>query len=257
MPFTLCHPAAVLPIRRLFPERFELAALVIGSLTPDVGYYLSRFDIATAAHTFAGSFTLCLPVGALLLLLFYGLRRPVSFLLPMPHRGALLALCDNGRPFTAVRLIALIASLLIGAWTHIVWDAFTHETGWFVQRIAPLGAVWATIGTAELRGYYLLQQLSTLAGGVILIVSYRAWLRRDDTPVRQGGERWRYLLWSGMLLLACVVAVPAALRSAAAYDGFFAVRVFLFRAVVYYLAAVIPLVVLAALVIHTVRRRCN
>lgn len=237
MPFTLCHPAAVLRIHRLFPKRFELAALVIGSLTPDAGYYLSRFDIATAAHTFAGSFTTCLPAGALLLLLFYALRRPVSFLLPMRHRSALLVLCDNGQPFTAVRVFVLLVSLLIGAWTHVIWDAFTHETGWFVQRIAPLGAVWATVGTAELRGYYLLQQLSTFAGGVILIVSYRAWLRGSETTPTRGDDRWRYLLWIGMLLLPCVVALPAALRLAAAYDGFFAVRVFLFRAAVYYLAA--------------------
>ncbi len=29
----------------------------------------------------------------------------------------------------------ILISLLLGAWTHNFWDAFTHEHGWFVERI--------------------------------------------------------------------------------------------------------------------------
>ena len=72
MPWTLSHPAIVLPLRRFSPRPFDFAALVIGSMTPDIGFYIDRFDLSTFAHTLPGSFRLSSHRGspALLLLLF-------------------------------------------------------------------------------------------------------------------------------------------------------------------------------------------
>jgi hypothetical protein len=61
MPWTLSHPAAVLPLRRLTPQPLDFPALVIGSMTPDIGYYINRFDLANFAHTLPGSVFACLP----------------------------------------------------------------------------------------------------------------------------------------------------------------------------------------------------
>ncbi len=47
MPWTFAHPAAVLPLRPL--KRLSFGALVVGSIAPDIGYYLGRFDLAAAA----------------------------------------------------------------------------------------------------------------------------------------------------------------------------------------------------------------
>src|SRR5882672_6336607 len=69
MPFTLAHPAAVLPLRRW--PRLDFVALVIGSMTPDFGYYLLLPDMRLETHSFAGSLETCLPVGLLLVLLFH------------------------------------------------------------------------------------------------------------------------------------------------------------------------------------------
>ena len=63
MPFTLSHPLAVVPLRRWCPARLNFAALVIGSMSPDFGYFIGQFDAAAFAHTIPGLFTVCLPTG--------------------------------------------------------------------------------------------------------------------------------------------------------------------------------------------------
>ena len=86
MPWTLSHPLAVLPLRRLTPRPLDFAALVIGSMTPDFGYYINRFDLSNLAHTLPGSFIVCLPTGVIMMLVFYLACRPVCYALPAPHR---------------------------------------------------------------------------------------------------------------------------------------------------------------------------
>ncbi len=60
MPFTFSHPAAVLPFTRLTPRYLNFAALVIGSTTPDMGYFLHDLRYRHLAHTFGGSFLIWL-----------------------------------------------------------------------------------------------------------------------------------------------------------------------------------------------------
>src|SRR5579885_2837977 len=92
MPWTLVHPAAVLPLRRLGARRLPFAALIFGSLSPDIGYYFSAFDLARFAHTARGLLMLSLPSGLALYVLFAALRPRLVRLLPTPHRQALLDL---------------------------------------------------------------------------------------------------------------------------------------------------------------------
>jgi len=54
MPWTFVHPAAVLPLRKYFANRHLFGAVVVGSISPDFGYYVGRFDMATTAHTLLG-----------------------------------------------------------------------------------------------------------------------------------------------------------------------------------------------------------
>src|ERR1039458_6493774 len=77
MAFPLAHPAAVLPLRRYCPIWLSFPALVIGSLSPDAGYCLGDLgglDWGTFSHGLLGSVAFCLPVGIVMLALFYGLR---------------------------------------------------------------------------------------------------------------------------------------------------------------------------------------
>ena len=166
MPWTFAHPAAVLPLRRYCPAYFNFAALMIGALTPDFGYYVGQFGIATLAHTFVGSFLVCLPTGMLLLAAFYLVRRPVWYLLPEPHRTALEPFLSRPTPTRFADLARAGLSVLLGAWTHIMWDSFTHRSGWTVVQFP-----WLP--------YQELQHVSTVFGVAVLAIAYYFWLRRQ------------------------------------------------------------------------------
>src|ERR1044072_7764328 len=104
MPWTFAHPAAVIPLRRLCPAPLNFAALAIGALTPDFGYYVGLFRLANEAHTLPGSVLVCIPTGLVLLVCFYLVRRPVWNVLPQPHRTLLEPLVSKPAP---VRIPAL------------------------------------------------------------------------------------------------------------------------------------------------------
>ena len=150
MPFTFAHPAAILPLRRF---RFlQTVPLIIGSLVPDVPYYFparitNRIFLET--HTLYASFSVCLPLGMALLILTLLLREPLTVLLGARARWICLRSIER---FTERPLhwpIALL-SILIGTWTHIAWDSFTHQTGWTTTRVAALSAPISVFGLVVL-----------------------------------------------------------------------------------------------------------
>ena len=246
MPWTLSHPAAVLPLCRFTPEPLDFAALVVGSTTPDVGYYIGRFDLATFAHTLAGSFAACLPSGVIILLVFYLFCRPISYALPSPHRQVLLPLCP-GFPVGWMRWLIILFSLLLGAWTHNFWDAFTHEHGWFVDRIPWLQQPVVHLPSTTVHVYLVLQEASTVIGFAIVALAYWLWLRRQpvSSSADSGSDRWRYLLWGAIVIITLVVTVPFAYRVASLSRGFLLYRSLVFRTAIYSPVVAIPLSLIA------------
>jgi hypothetical protein len=178
MPFTLAHPAAVLPLRHL--RYLRTAPLVIGALVPDTLYYVPhsfeehfrRVD----THSLAGSYTLDLPLGVALLVVAVLLREPLTVLLPARARWLCLHALE---PFQRSAREWLLAppAILIGIWTHLLWDSFTHGDGWAVQHIALLGET-VTIGSYSGQVSHLLQYLSSVVGLLIVAV----WYARLPTP---------------------------------------------------------------------------
>jgi len=254
MPWTVSHVAAVLPLRRSTPWPLDFPALVIGSMTPDLGYYIGRFELATFDHTLRGSFLAGLPTGVILLLAFYLFCKPVAFALPRPHRPALLPLCPGFDGLRPARWWIIILSLLVGIWTHIFWDSFTHDTGWFAQRIALLRDTVVAVGTAAFPLPLVLQVASTFVGFAIVAVAYFRWLRRQNPTETSESDSWRYLLAFAICLAAVLVAVPAAFHFAADRDGVLFVRAVMFRTAIYAPALAIPAGLLVASIIYLRRR---
>jgi Domain of unknown function (DUF4184) len=83
VPFTLSHPAAVLPLRTWTPA-LPFTALVIGSMTPDAEYYLPFEPFPRRmTHAFVGVPTVDLVLGlATLVTVQLILAAPLAALLP-------------------------------------------------------------------------------------------------------------------------------------------------------------------------------
>ena len=236
MPWTFAHPAAVLPFRRLCPAHLSLAGLVVGSVTPDLGYYVGLGDPRGMAHSPLGLLTICLPVGLALLVLWRLLSRHLIFLLPQPHRDALLSLV---RPLGAVsmrRLWVAAVSVLSGALTHVAWDAFTHGPGAVVSRIGFLRMTLFHWDGRDIQVHNVLQHFSTAAGIACLALCHVHLLRRAtpaDHALDSTGDRSRYLLMAAFAVLALAGAGLMTSLQARAEGGGMNVSVLLVRTVIH------------------------
>lgn len=169
MPFTLAHPAAVLPLRRV--PRLRMAPLSIGAVAPDLPYYLPGNLKAAIpeTHELAHSFSVDLAIGLLTLALLYLLRHPLTALLSGRARGLILqALAPYARlgPW-----LWAVPAVLLGVWTHLLWDSFTHTYGFMVHRVAALSAP-VSVGPYTGPLFHVLQYLSSVFGLTCMAVWY-------------------------------------------------------------------------------------
>jgi hypothetical protein len=175
MPFTLSHPAASVPFIRwgLVPS-----ALIIGSMSPDFMYFITISSTAFFGHTLTGVFLFCLPAGLAVLWIFHTfLKRPLLSLLPVAHQERLI-LVSNGFTFRPLsRFILIVLSLLLGAFTHILWDSFTHFDGHAV-RLFPFLNLSMALGPLSVKVYNILQYVSTFIGAYLLYLWYVRWFRK-------------------------------------------------------------------------------
>ncbi|MDP2060890.1 MAG: DUF4184 family protein [Flavobacteriaceae bacterium] len=169
MPFTFSHPAIILPLTFLPRQWFSLTGLVIGSLTPDFEYFLRMRIKSNYSHTIDGLFWFDLPLGLLLAFLFHNIVRDRLFdNLPTLLKSRFLTFknFDWNRHFKQNWLVVTI-SILIGAASHIFWDSFTHEHGYFVQTIPALQNSVDFLGR-QIPILKILQHSSTLIGGLVI-----------------------------------------------------------------------------------------
>jgi hypothetical protein len=135
MPFTLSHPAAVLPMLRDGRPRGPLvaSALVAGSLAPDIPYFTDSlvhgtFGFGVFTHSPLGVPTADVAIAAVLAAGWHWLlREPLVALLPdrwADAADAMTAPTGRARGLAGAGRFALSAA--VGAATHVAWDAFTH-----------------------------------------------------------------------------------------------------------------------------------
>jgi uncharacterized protein DUF4184 len=169
VPFTISHAAAVLPLQK---TRLPLAALMIGSMSPDFAYFLPGDPDRIFTHSFAGLFWFCWPVSLVAWGLFVRvLEQPTFALLPENWR-ARFAASDREFSFRALALTSL--AILVGAITHLIWDSFTHRGTGVVGALPGLHAIAFYFHGWPIRWFVVLQHLSSVIGMLILMI----WLWR-------------------------------------------------------------------------------
>jgi hypothetical protein len=147
-----------------------LTGLVIGSLTPDFEYFLRMRIKSNYSHTIDGLFWFDIPLGLLLAFIFHNIVRDSLFdNLPtiLKSRFSEFRQFDWNGYFKRSWFVVTI-SILIGAASHILWDSFTHDHGYFVQTIPALQNSINFLG-GQIPILKILQHSSTLLGGLVIV----------------------------------------------------------------------------------------
>jgi hypothetical protein len=184
MPLTISHPAASVPLARL---GLVFSALVIGSMTPDFPHFIPLLSNSKFSHSMVGLLAYCVPLGLISLGVFHFLiKYPALALLPFQHQQRLSGVAHNFSFGPLHRFLLIILSILLGALTHILWDSFTHPTGWMVKQFIVLKAPVISTGSQSVPTYQFLQHGSTLFGGMLLFYWYAKWYKSAKLfPVRE------------------------------------------------------------------------
>ena len=168
MPFTFCHPAIILPLTK--SKKLSTSALIIGSAAPDFEYFIRMDMIRSHSHDFWAIFYFNLPLTILLYFIF-------QIIVKVP-------LINNSPDFLYYRFNKylkkkpiinsikhfkwLTLSAIIGIFSHILWDSFTHKEGLFEGYLPVLLNKFTFLG----KDYLLFQFLQTwcsILGGLYIL----------------------------------------------------------------------------------------
>jgi hypothetical protein len=189
-------------------------------MAPDFLYFIQLSHSSRYGHTWPGIFTFSLPAGLVVLWIFHFLcKRPLLALAPdqLARRISVKELQYSFWP--ASRFAWVAASVLIGIFSHVLWDDFTHESGLFVTMAPELKLYFGL----NMPLYSLLQLGSTLVGAVFLAWAYWRWVRRTNPRehpiVPQLGLTARCLIVLLCLLAMMSFALPFGARVAKLYPA--------------------------------------
>jgi uncharacterized protein DUF4184 len=205
MPFTPTHVLAILPVGALL-RRLPLSALAVGSMIPDLPLFVPFLPGYAMTHSPVGIVTVCLPLGVAMLLAFqWIIKVPAISLFPTWAQTRMTS-CSRPLLIPSTGFFFRVSlAVVLGAITHVVWDAFTHQGRWGTQLFPVLNQTTLILGW-HVPGYKLFQYGSTIVALPVLTLLSALWLRRNAPAPTKGLYRFG---WSAKLLSAGVtLAIP-------------------------------------------------
>lgn len=187
MPFTPSHVAAILPLRGRMSGALPFAALAIGSMSPDLPYYLPGVrGLSALTHTAWAVPSLDVVLGLVAWLLWRWLAPALKELAPV-------AIQQRWRlPSERPRWWGVLLALAIGAATHVLLDEFTHVGRFGATHLAVLAASYPSPLGSSWEGYRWAQYLLGAIG--LGILAWVGWRTPADSvaaqPVPAGPLAW-------------------------------------------------------------------
>jgi hypothetical protein len=213
LPITPAHVAAAWPLHAV-ARRLPLAALVIGTVAPDLEYVFRLRPEGKFGHSPLGLLVFCVPVTLLVFWTWRALIIPVlrPLLPPGLQPGA-----DGARPTRRPVLVgAASVAALLGAGSHVLWDGFTHPSGWsasIIPGMAEVSPFW------DLTWYALAQYASSLAGVLVILLWIVVALHRIPAAARRFAPGQGRRLGLALLVVAVGALAAAALNTLPARGG--------------------------------------
>ena len=202
MPFTLAHPAIILPLAK--SKRFSLTALIAGCIVPDFEFFFQMREVENIGHHWYGILLFDLPVAILFCYIFHNLLKNLLIInLPASYRNRFINLTGfRWNEYVAGNKMKVFLSLMVGVLSHITWDAFTHNNGFFVLLVPVLQSNINIYGKI-IPVYFLLQILSSIVGMYLVYQAIEKIPANEEhrLPVKTNAFYWP----SFILLFALIV----------------------------------------------------
>ncbi|GGG80163.1 DUF4184 family protein [Paenibacillus radicis (ex Gao et al. 2016)] len=207
MPFTLSHPLFAAPLKKVIPA-LSVTGLVLGSMAPDMEYFVAMQSFRSIGHSLPGFLLLGLPLCIAIAIAYTRVLKPA---LPafMPSAGGIDRFVQEYAQRSSPACLSItflgwtmfVLSAFIGYFTHIFVDNWTHRYGFFVLRVPSLLERVGPYGV-----YYLLQLGLSLLGVAVpalwLMVKWIRWLMRDTKPeeTKHTHHKYRDKLYAPLVL---------------------------------------------------------
>jgi tetratricopeptide (TPR) repeat protein len=192
MPFTFSHPAAILPFANS-KNRLSQTGLVIGSIVPDLEFYLKLKLGENIGHKLLGIFVFDLPIAMLVALIFHCLiKYPLYKASPAWIQSRTVNSLDfNWLLSLKMKLGWILISMMLGVFTHLTLDGMTHYDGWLVYLL-PILSNEITIAGFSMPVFDFLQYALSLLG-LYFVVHYL--LTLESTPVSGVNDFKKVRFW--------------------------------------------------------------
>ncbi len=193
MPFTFSHPVAILPFAYLPKRWVSVTGLVIGSIVPDFEKFIKMQAGHSFSHTLAGVFYFNLPLALGLAFLFHTvLRNTLIDYAPLFLRARFTPYKTfQWHLYFINHWSKVLVCILLGAFTHLFLDSFTHFHGGFVQDIPYLKKYFFIQGQI-IYHYQILEIVLSLLGGLLCFVAV---LKIPASPVGAYTVPYRVKYW--------------------------------------------------------------
>lgn len=216
MPFTISHAAAALPLQRYGGRELPLLALAVGSMSPDLEFFIVGRIERTIGHTAHGVLLLDLPLSLLFLATMTWLLVPgVVALLPDRYRHLEPAIersfsLRRSQLLTPAGLATTSIAVMVGAGSHILWDVFTHGPAQSDTVLEWLNSFPFSVGKANFALYSILQWISTGVGLAVITNALIDWIERQPAqPAKDGATPQPRRRTMGLALVALITTAFA------------------------------------------------
>ncbi|MVP02599.1 DUF4184 family protein [Paenibacillus lutrae] len=220
MPFTFAHPLYAGPLKLIFPRYLSLTGLILGSMSPDFEYFIALEPYRFIGHSVAGLFLQAIPLSILLAyVVHYILKIPLIDHLPATAQleNKARGLLRDWKLNSLRKWFVFLLSVIIGFYSHVLLDAFTHGAGFFVSKF---GILQSTIMNVPL--YKILQHTLSIAGllteGLLVFLLWKKAEPIDRPAGRILSGKRGYWVPAGLVTMATVI-LKVTLTSSTNYIG--------------------------------------
>lgn len=208
MPFTLAHPAAVIPLIRLLQGRAVLSAMVIGSMVPDAANWIPGGIPRAATHSLPSLLWFSLPVGLVAFGLFHAWLKPAWIALLPQSWAERLSPEIAARRLTDFRWFDVAVCTVLAAWTHVALDWIPHVQGPIAKMVPEFRrSIWVEYEGLNVYGIQVVYYLLSLSGLAIVLWAVLTW--RFGGPALRDCDDWRSRagIRSSILIVSAIWAV--------------------------------------------------